>query len=368
MQYFKHHQIDKEKWDRCIFHSKESIIYAFSWYLDCVSPNWEGFVLENEDEPNKEYLAVMPLPVQKKYGISFLQIPLFVQQLGVFCRDSISKTEFKDFLNLLQKHFPLVSNYAFNTTNYLDFKTELEETFQNSNSAVLKICQTHHLSLQQNYATIHQNYKRDTKYRIKQGEKQNFEVLKSKDITLLWQFFEQTVFLEKGISNQAQKMLASLFAILQEKKVAELVYIQNPNKEILSGILMVKSQANYATTFVTKWIYLFNAAKKSATNQKDESRRWFLDKFIQEKSENGYEKSVNNFENQSESQNKDIFKQIASTVLLDFESAQEKQVARFYESFGSEAKPFLVLDYNRLPFYMRVIQKIKHLIRQFFKR
>ncbi|WP_338814406.1 hypothetical protein V9L05_03580 [Bernardetia sp. Wsw4-3y2] len=349
MQHFKHHQIDKKKWDKCISSSKENIIYAFSWYLDCVSPSWEGFVLEDNEQ---NYEAVMPLPVKKKYGISFLQQPLFVQQLGVFSTKKLSTSEFKTFLILLQKKFKLVSNYPFNTSNYEDFKNEFEEVFHQKVDSNLKNFKNHHLSVQQNYLKIRQNYKRDTKYRINQAQKQNFKIIKKTkvdDIDLVWQFFEESVFLENGISNQAKPVLKKLFHILKEKELAELVYIQNNEKEIVSGVLLVKSKSLYQENSITKWIYLFNAAKP--TYKRDESRRWFLDRFIQEKS-NQEEcfLNENNFDIQS--------KYITHETILDFESAQEKEVARFYASFGSEEKTFFVVDYNELPFYIKLAQEI----------
>lgn len=363
IKYFKHHQIDKKKWDKCISSSKENIIYAFSWYLDCVSPNWEAFILEKEGD----YLAVMPLPVKKKYGISFLQAPLFAQQLGIFSAQKLSNLEFKAFLTLLQKQFKLVSNYPFNTTNYEDFQNEFEEIFINQNDNKfeenLKKYKNHHLSLQQNYSTIRQNYKRDTKYRINQAQKQNFEAIKkteNDDIDLLYDFFEESVFLKNGISNQAKPTLKALFKILKEKGLAELYYIKNKEQEIVSGIFFVKSESSYTINTqensITKWIYLFNSTNKAANqkNKKDESRRWFLDKFIQEKSN---QKNKNNFESQS--------KESIYETLLDFESAQEKEVARFYGSFGSEEKSFFVVNYNKLPFYIKSVQKIIRLIRQF---
>jgi hypothetical protein len=213
--------------------------------------------------------------------------------------------------------------------------------------------------LQQSYLKIRQDYKKDTKYRINQAQKQSFEVIQKTeidDIDLVFDFFEESVFLENGISKQAKPILKSLFKILKEKDLTELYYIQNNENEILSGILFVKSESvyqinnqNYSTT---KWIYLFNAANPNY--KKDESRRWFLDKFIQEKNRL---LNINNFENQS--------KEIIYETILDFESAQEKQVARFYSSFGSEEKAFFVVDYNELPFYVKIIQKTISLIRQF---
>ncbi len=136
----------------------------------------------------------------------------------------------------------------------------------------------------------------------------------------------------------------------------------------MSGILFVKNnsfyQQNNQNYFTTKWIYLFNAAKNQNGNR-DESRRWFLDKFIQEKSnQNIKDNNQNNFEIQSKSNNQNTVYE----TILDFESAQETEVARFYSSFGSQEKPFFVIDYNNLPFYIKTIQNVIHLIKQFIHK
>jgi len=42
--YHKHHEIDRDRWDECIRKSFNGIIYAYSWYLDIVSPQWEALI------------------------------------------------------------------------------------------------------------------------------------------------------------------------------------------------------------------------------------------------------------------------------------------------------------------------------------
>src|SRR5437016_14568872 len=77
IRYFQHHQIDKKKWDDSIRRSVNGMVYAYSWYLDVVSPNWNALIEGN-------YEAVFPLTWRKKYGFYYLYQPLFTQQLGVF--------------------------------------------------------------------------------------------------------------------------------------------------------------------------------------------------------------------------------------------------------------------------------------------
>ena len=75
--YLKRNQLDDNKYNSCIKQSKNSRIYAFSWYLDCVADNWDALVLN-------DYEAVMPLPWRQKYVIKYIYPPAWTQQLGVF--------------------------------------------------------------------------------------------------------------------------------------------------------------------------------------------------------------------------------------------------------------------------------------------
>ena len=75
--HLKNHQIDKAKWDAALLHSSNCKIYACSWYLDVVSPNWEALVTDNYEE-------IFPLTTKKKFTFQYLFTPFFVQQLGFF--------------------------------------------------------------------------------------------------------------------------------------------------------------------------------------------------------------------------------------------------------------------------------------------
>ncbi|MEA3446653.1 MAG: hypothetical protein U9R19_18205, partial [Bacteroidota bacterium] len=91
IRFLIHKQIDKRKWNQCIKSSVNGIVYAYSWYLDIVSENWEALV---EDD----YKSVMPLTINEKYGISYLRQPIFTQQLGVFSSQRLDSNLVKTFI------------------------------------------------------------------------------------------------------------------------------------------------------------------------------------------------------------------------------------------------------------------------------
>lgn len=74
-------KIDFERWDAALAKSHQPYIYASSWYLNMVSPNWEALV-------NEDYSTLIPLPIKKILGIKIIVQPPFCQQLGLFNSNS----------------------------------------------------------------------------------------------------------------------------------------------------------------------------------------------------------------------------------------------------------------------------------------
>ncbi|HRF18349.1 MAG TPA: hypothetical protein PK977_09275 [Chitinophagaceae bacterium] len=59
IRYLTHREIDKAKWDYRVSSSSNGLIYAYSYYLDTMSKNWDALVLN-------DYEAIMPLVWNKK--------------------------------------------------------------------------------------------------------------------------------------------------------------------------------------------------------------------------------------------------------------------------------------------------------------
>ena len=77
--------IDFAKWDACVQRNSNGLIYATSAYLNAMTDNWSGLVIN-------DYEAIMPLPWRKKWGIKYLYTPAFTQQLGLIGPYSIDNT------------------------------------------------------------------------------------------------------------------------------------------------------------------------------------------------------------------------------------------------------------------------------------
>ena len=100
IKYLKHNQIDKLKWDSAVENSKNTLVYALSWFLDIVSPKWDALVFG-------DYELLMPLPWKSKLGIKYLYQPTFIQQLGLFSNIDINHESIKSFILEVEKHFKI---------------------------------------------------------------------------------------------------------------------------------------------------------------------------------------------------------------------------------------------------------------------
>lgn len=61
-------------------------VYALSSFLDVVCPDWSGLVLG-------DYEAIMPLPVKKRFFLTYLVQPIFSQQYRIYSQRNVSIQE-----------------------------------------------------------------------------------------------------------------------------------------------------------------------------------------------------------------------------------------------------------------------------------
>ena len=152
--HLRHNEIDRTRWDATIAQSLCDLPYAYSWYLDVVCPMWEALVSD-------DYAYVMPLPLKKKWGISYLIHPIWVQQLGVFSAQGVTT----EILEAFRRRIPYLV-YDFNI-NYL-------------NKGCLSNCSSVKTNLivpySKDMATIRKGYNSNTKRNISKAQKAGLRI------------------------------------------------------------------------------------------------------------------------------------------------------------------------------------------------
>ncbi len=340
------HQIDDTAWNALIDRSPHSIIYAYTWYLDVISPDWAALCLmgtahgSETSTPREEinsqskvasertnlcrddlqvpsYTAVMPLPVLKKWGVATLRQPLFCQYLGIFSSGVLSTEVLKLFLRALGSNLSYISDYAFHPSQTSLLRKVLA---QNSDFSFVEKS-THWLDLDKPYAEVRTQYKKDRRINLARSIKESWQICESADAEPLLSLFQAHHAPKiKGVKAHAYPLFRKLTKVLLKKERASIRYATLEG-EIHAGIMMLESKA--------MGIYIFNAA--DALGRRGNARTFLLDQY---------------------------FRQAAGRLhTFDFESPEVPGIARFYESFGAEQRVYISIKKNRLPFPLRQLQE-----------
>lgn len=295
------------RWDAFIAASPQRILYAYSWYLDVVTPHWQALILEE----NGVWKAVMPLPIQSKWGLSVVQQPFFCQFLGIFTTPLVELASVQTtFLEALSTHFRYVSSYSGRFWGE-PFPAQFE----------LHHCYTHLFPLDAPYPTLRQCYSPDRRMNLRRAQKFPWQWQESNDLGPLIELFRQNhaAQIEGGVSETAYGLLRKVHEVLQEKQAVRLRYAVY-NGRIEAGAMFAVYQKRI--------IYLFNAA--SPVGRKGNARTLLIDQIIEEYAETDF--------------------------VFDFESPEVASIAGFYRSFGAKEEVYSMLHYNGLPFPLKQLQ------------
>ncbi len=301
IRYLKNNEINKEKWDTCISTSPQSLVYAESWFLDIVSPDWEALV---EDD----YSSVFPLTKRKKIGINYLFQPYFTQQLGLFnAAGDISEVTLRAFLLTIPKKFRLIE-IQLNSSNIINHV----DTFFIRNKL------THVLNLSDSFEKINENYSENLRRNIKKAKHSEINISKKNLFKDVIELFRQNRGLKiNNISNSHYKTLLTLLEKAESKNKLDCRRMINTNGKLIAGVIFLKSKHSY--------ILLFSATDNEA--KETGAMSLLIDSFIQDHSK------------------EDVF--------LDFEGSMDANLARFYKSFGSKEIVYLQILKNDLPIIIR---------------
>lgn len=293
IQYLQHNQIDKTKWDATI--AECGNIYAYSWYLDVVHPEWEALI---EDD----YQSVMPLTGRKKFGVNYLFQPYFVQQLGVFSKAPLSPEKTEEFLNAIPKKYRF-AEIRLNESNTFNEGFQGVEYHRN----VL-------LDLNQDYEAIHANYHQNTKRNLTKAEANNLQIVNTVIPYHVVALFRDNrgALLDKW-GDAEYNVMTHLAQVAQQRQSAFILGVTEKGVgELLCAAIFMKT-ANRIT-------FLFSGLKQEG---KDKQAMTFLLDYV-----------IQKFANQP--------------ITFDFEGSDDENLARFYLGFGGNEVKYPSYSFNRL--------------------
>lgn len=295
IHYVSRAEIDPEKWNGCMMHAANGLIYAYSNYLDRMADHWGALMLN-------DYEAVMPLPFRKKYGVTYVYQPAFCASLGIF-GNQLTEAIQDAFLAHIPAQFKLVE-LSLNSGNFL-----------RGNASLPRINQV--LSLKDNYSSLSAAYNENTKRNLKKA--QSLGCIFKRDISAV-----PVIALSKKQMQQISNIhdadylnFETLFQELYLKQQACAYGVFDRNQNLLSSCVFLYSHG--------RAYYILVGNHPDGKTQG--ASHFLIDSFIREKA--------------------------GTDLLLDFEGSDIPNLANFYSGFGAGTETYPFLKINRLPFWAR---------------
>lgn len=294
--HLRHNEIDKQKWDESIANSRNTLVYAYSWYLDVVSPQWEALV-------DDEYKAVMPLTWRKRFGIRYLCQPFFVQKLGVFSPEEVTNAHLEAFVEKAKSLFSF-AEINLNADNVfgdmprhrnfeldLDDYEQLESRYHDNTHRNLSRAQKSNLVVQDlaDIDKVIALFDADRRQKIESFETKSYDVLRA----LADKALERGDGFIRGVSDGDGKLLAAAFFVSDGHKLT----------------------------------FMFSG--NSAEGKQVQAMTFLIDSVVREYS--GYGR------------------------ILDFEGSDDEGLARFYAGFGARLIEYGSLRYNNMSWFSNLI-------------
>lgn len=293
ISYLPHSKIDKEKWDNRIDHADNGLIYAYSFYLDAMSENWDALILN-------DYEKVMPLTWKKKYTICYLYQPFYTASLGVFGNDISAET-----VNTFLKNIP-------SKFKYWDFYLNRANLFHLPDFPMYERS-NYILSLNETYEKLAGRYATSHIRNIKRAKQSGNVVKKNIPIKDVIRLAKEQAENFSSIEEDNFLDFANLYGLLMKKGQAMTYGVYS------SQNLLMASCAYFFSHKRAFYILVGNHPNGKTSG----ASHLMIDHFIKEHA--------------------------GKDITLDFEGSNISSLAFFYKSFGASLEKYPGIKMNRLP-------------------
>lgn len=294
--------IDREKWNEWVSTSMNRRIYASSLFLDNFSPRWEALVMD-------EGKAFMPVTSNRKYWVKYVYQPLFVQQLGFFCRDD-------SYLSAL----PLFIEKLSSLYRFIDISlNEMNDMFI-SGYAVSPM-NNYLLPMDKPYDLIYEDYSSNTRRNVRKAERLDLVLISGYKPSKIISLFADNN--GKNLSNIRKLNYKRLHDLL-EGGVADGLIITRAARAVNGDVI---AAACFLRDY-DRYVFYFSANTEEGKMQG--AMFMLIDSFIKEYAGSG--------------------------MLLDFNGSTKPGLARFYKGFGALRTCYQRLKINRLHFPLNVLK------------
>ena len=297
IRYLKNKDINKQKWNKAIDEAKNGLIYAYSWYLDIIAENWNAII-------NEDYSLVMPIVCKSKYLVKYVYQPHFAQQLGIFYKKELKKSDFFIFINLLKKKFKFI---------------EININFYNNYNLVNAIEKVNYvLYLNKNYKEISLKFNKSTYKNLKKANKSNLFLKDDLNPKQIINFKKENLYYFLNSKNLF--IFYKLIKFAKENNRGEGIGVYNNKNELIACRFFLFSHNR-----------IYDLLAASNTEGRKKSASFLIINEIIKKNSN-------------------------KNFILDFKGSQIKGVANFFFGWGAVKENYYYLRNNNLPFPLKQIK------------
>ncbi len=286
INYIKNKDIDKKKWNKCVYEANNTYLYGFSWFLDIIAVQWDALILG-------DYEAVMPLTKKKKYLVQYLYQPVFIQKINIYTSMVYNQNIYEKFLNAIPKKYVSIDIHLDTLNPKLQNDYELME-YAN-----------YELTLNKSYKELYSNFRRNTKRNIKKALSNNIIVKKEDDFT---NFLKTRK--DRAIKRGAKNINEYHYSRLEEL----LIYLQKNNS------LVTYNAYNHEGEFCASSCYYISKNRATISHTATQFGLNNKANFL----------TVNKF----------IEDYASNNIILDLAGSNLEGVAYFNSGFGAINKPY----------------------------
>lgn len=303
IKYIQHNKIDFVKWDACVKLGKADLIYANSFFLNSIHPDWDALVIN-------DYESVFPVTKASKFGIKYLLQPFFTQQLGLIGLHEKSTFVFDACIAELRKRYKYIEcnlNYLNSTNKYKAYCTDQTSII---------------LDLGKPYSELKSNYSKNLERNLNKSVNAPLKLISNVDPKLIIDLFKNNKGKELNhIQTHHYYKLELLLNNLLERDAVKINGITDNSNKLIASVAF----ANHNN----KYFFFFSALNQEGKQLK--AMPFLINRFIEEHS--------------------------GQEFLLDFTGSNQKSLARFYKSFGAREYVYLRLKLNDLPWPLNLVKK-----------
>lgn len=218
--YLKNDEIDRNQWDNCIKNTAGAKPYAYSWYLDIMTPGWEALV-------DDEYDSLFPIPSYVRFGLQYAVTPLFLQQLGAFSPDKPASQAIAEFLDYMPDLYKLTDLCIGQKIEHPGYKVIEKTNFE--------------LPLSVSYEILRENYSAECRRYISDAARRKYELTENvspEEIADLC--ITNKLSNIKGVKSQVYDRLADLMHYCLRYKKGRIIGVRSSRKGLLYGIFLIR--------------------------------------------------------------------------------------------------------------------------------